>query len=186
VKREPIYDADAQLFLRLPSGAVNRCGKTNTRRWREACSAARSNIIIQFFRCNGVRSALAVLPLIFAQAAWGTFGGTSNESVLSSASVPAVEGTVRATACENGNKKLEARVKHLAPATRVASDASVYVVWVKPRDGEVQNAGALLVDADVEGKRGTTTSTECSRSSSRLSPARGSEAPPTSPCSHPR
>jgi hypothetical protein len=120
-------------------------------------SARRFNIMSHLLKFDRFRTMLSVLPLVAAQTACGMFGGSGNEPMLSSASVPAAQGTVQATAGENGNTKLEVRVKHLAPATTGASDASVYVVWVKSRDGEVQNAGALVVDDDLEGKLETTT-----------------------------
>lgn len=67
------------------------------------------------------------------------------------------EGTVEAKAGPNGNTQLEVQVKHLSDPARVASDASVYVVWIRPRNAEIQNVGALKLDADLVGKLNTST-----------------------------
>lgn len=67
------------------------------------------------------------------------------------------EGTVQVTEGDNGNTQLEVRVKHLSSPSKVAADASVYVVWVQPRNGEIQNVGALRVDEDLVGILETTT-----------------------------
>ena len=67
------------------------------------------------------------------------------------------EGTVQAKAGPNDNTQIEVQVKHLSDPARVASDASVYVVWIQPRNAEIQNVGALKVDADLVGKLDTTT-----------------------------
>jgi hypothetical protein len=45
----------------------------------------------------------------------------------------------------------------LAAPSKLADDASVYVVWIRPAKGEVQNVGALDVDKDLVGRLETTT-----------------------------
>lgn len=88
----------------------------------------------------------------------GMFGGRSSEQPMTSSSPnQAGQGTVEATAGENGNTDLAVRVKHLAAPARLASDASVYVVWIKPRAAQIQNVGALEVDDDLVGALDTTT-----------------------------
>ena len=67
------------------------------------------------------------------------------------------EGTVDAKVGDNGNTDVEVRVKHLADASKVEADASVYVVWLKPRNAAIQNIGALEVDSDLVGQLNTTT-----------------------------
>ena len=84
-------------------------------------------------------------------------GCGSNEAMQSGYGVPASEGTVNATESDNGNTKLEIRVKHLAEPSRVASDATVYVVWVQPSDAARQNVGALLLNDNLEGSLDTVT-----------------------------
>ena len=73
------------------------------------------------------------------------------------AETPAGHGTVEATKGDNDNTKLDVRVKHLAPPSKLADDASVYVGWIQTPKGEVQNVGALDVDKDLVGRLETTT-----------------------------
>lgn len=68
------------------------------------------------------------------------------------------EGTVRTSDGDNGNLKVSIRVKHLAPPSKSAPDATVYIVWIQPQDGERQNAGALTVNSNLEGSLDTLTS----------------------------
>jgi hypothetical protein len=82
---------------------------------------------------------------------------TPKQSMESSVANTSGEGTVEAKAGPNDNTQIEVRVKHLSAPARVASDASVYVVWIQPRNAEIQNVGALQVDADLVGKLNTTT-----------------------------
>lgn len=77
--------------------------------------------------------------------------------MVSSPDIPAAQGTVRATAGENGNTLLRVFVRHLAPPRKVRSDATTYVVWVQPAGGAPQNMGALKVDEDLRGTLTTVT-----------------------------
>jgi hypothetical protein len=67
------------------------------------------------------------------------------------------EGTVQAKGDANGNTSVEVIVKQMSAPKRVASDATVYVVWIQARTGDIQNAGALTLDGDFVGKLNTTT-----------------------------
>jgi hypothetical protein len=99
--------------------------------------------------------ALASLGLLaFSQAGCASAPKQTMESSVANTSG---EGTVEAKAGPNDNTQIEVRVKHLSPPARVASDASVYVVWIQPRNAEIQNVGALQVDVDLVGKLNTTT-----------------------------
>jgi hypothetical protein len=49
------------------------------------------------------------------------------------------------------------RVKHLAPPSKMVSDATVYVVWIKPGDAAIQNVGALTLNENLEGRLDTVT-----------------------------
>ncbi len=73
------------------------------------------------------------------------------------AGVPACEGELEATSGPRGGTALSFTVKHLAPASRVVAEATVYVVWIKPLDGPFQNVGALWLDEDLEGRFRTMT-----------------------------
>jgi len=95
---------------------------------------------------------LAVAVLLGMQ-----LGCNSTQDMRSGYGVPASEGTVNATEGENGNTNLEIKVKHLAQPSLVASDATVYVVWVQPRDAARQNVGALTLNDNLEGSLKTVT-----------------------------
>ncbi len=72
-------------------------------------------------------------------------------------SSPASQGTVAVAKGASGNTALTVRVKHLAPAAKLADDASVYVVWVEPEGAPPQNVGVLSVDNDLQGSLTTIT-----------------------------
>ena len=71
--------------------------------------------------------------------------------------VPASQGTVKATVGENDNTKVSIRVKHLAPPSKIAPDATVYVVWLQARNAARQNIGALMLNNNLEGSLDTVT-----------------------------
>jgi len=73
------------------------------------------------------------------------------QPMTSSRSVPASEGTVRATNGENGNMNVAVMVSHLALPSRVSPDTSTYVVWIQPDGGLIQNVGMLVVNDKLEG-----------------------------------
>lgn len=79
------------------------------------------------------------------------FGCATAQPMQSSTAVPAAQGTVDATEGDNGNTALAVRVEHLAQPSMIAPDASVYVVWIQPRNGAKQNVGALTLDDELEG-----------------------------------
>src|SRR5512146_613673 len=67
--------------------------------------------------------------------------------------VPAAEGVVSLGHDSNGNVVYELNTAHLAQPTSLTPAKNYYVIWLKPRDGEMQNAGTLTVNPDkLEGK----------------------------------
>lgn len=82
---------------------------------------------------------------------------TPRQTMHSAVGVPASEGTVSAAKGDNDNTIVNVQVKHLAPPAKVASDATVYVVWIQPLDGTMQNVGAMVLDADLVGTLNTVT-----------------------------
>lgn len=72
--------------------------------------------------------------------------------MVASAETPAAEGTVSFEKGENDNTSVEVRVKHLAPPSRLAPDATVYVVWVEAEGVSVQAVGALKLDENLVGR----------------------------------
>ncbi len=85
------------------------------------------------------------------------FWRSKPQAMHSGEEVPASEGTVRVSEGDNGNSKVSIRVKHLASPSRIASDSTVYVVWIQPMDGDRQNVGALTLNKDLEGSLDTLT-----------------------------
>ncbi len=77
---------------------------------------------------------------------------SSAKPMRSSTSVPASEGTVRATAGADGNTDVQIRVMHLASPEKVQSGATTYVVWFRAEEGASQNVGAMTVDSSLEGR----------------------------------
>ena len=78
--------------------------------------------------------------------------------MVGSNDIPAAEGTVRATPADNGNTALHVEVRHLARPESVSSEATTYVVWVRPSAGGApQNMGALKVNKDLRGSLNTVT-----------------------------
>lgn len=82
---------------------------------------------------------------------------TTAQPMLAAPGVPASEGTVSALAGANDNTDLTVRVKHLAPPSRLASDAQVYVVWVQPLNSPPQNVGIMALDDALAGELKTST-----------------------------
>jgi Anti-sigma-K factor rskA, C-terminal len=92
-------------------------------------------------------AALAAMPVACA----------TTKAMRAGDGVPAGEGTVKVTEGDNGNTMMTIRVKHLAPASRMAPDATVYVVWVRPRNAATQSVGVLTLNDNLEGELDTVT-----------------------------
>ncbi len=84
-------------------------------------------------------------------------GCAKPQAMVSAPGIPAGQGTVKATAGDNGNTNVAVRVKHLAPPSKIAADAAIYVVWLQPRNGDRQNIGALKLNDNLEGSLDTVT-----------------------------
>jgi hypothetical protein len=105
-----------------------------------------------------MRSRITIIQGLLVFALVGMLlGCRSTQEMQSGYGVPASEGTVKATKGDNGNTNLAVRVKHLAQPAQVASDATVYVVWVQPRNAATQNVGALTLNDNLEGSLDTVT-----------------------------
>ncbi|MBK7535533.1 MAG: hypothetical protein IPI49_09245 [Myxococcales bacterium] len=78
--------------------------------------------------------------------------------MMTSPTIPAAQGMVTASSAANGNTALRIEVRHLAPPERVASGATIYVVWAQALGQDTsQNLGALRVDSDLHGTLNTVT-----------------------------
>ncbi|MBK7396167.1 MAG: hypothetical protein IPJ34_07665 [Myxococcales bacterium] len=82
---------------------------------------------------------------------------TQAQPMTPASTVPASQGTVTATAADNGNTKVAVKVKHLAQPSKVQPDAAIYLVWIQPPNGPVQSVGALTLDSDLQGTLETVT-----------------------------
>ena len=84
--------------------------------------------------------------------------GTTKLAMDRSDNVPAAQGQVKVKE-KDGNRMVELKVDHLAPANRIDQNAQQYVVWVKPleREGAAMNVGALALDDDLKGSLNTVT-----------------------------
>lgn len=101
-----------------------------------------------------IKSIFLALPLCLAAAC----GGGQTSKLQTASGAPAAVGNVETSQGENGNTVVKVEVEHLAPPENVASGASVYVVWAKPRSDEgPRNLGALKVSDDRKGKLETKT-----------------------------
>ena len=98
----------------------------------------------------------AVMPTL-AVAAGLPLGCATTQAMRTGVRVPASEATVKATEGDNGNTRLTIRVKHLAQPSKVAADATVYVVWIQPSNAKPQNVGALSLNDNLEGHLDTMT-----------------------------
>lgn len=100
----------------------------------------------------------AIAALACTSPGCGMFGGGKSEQTMNSSSnTPAAQGTVSTAEGDNGNTAVSVRVKHLAPPSKMVSDATVYVVWIQPGDAAIQNVGAMTLDDDLEGRLDTVT-----------------------------
>jgi len=97
-----------------------------------------------------LRHSLVLLALMPLSAVAGC--GQREQLMAASGRTPAAEGTVSAEKGDNGNTVARVRVKHLAPPSRLASDATTYVVWLKAGHDPIRNMGALTIDEDLTGE----------------------------------
>jgi hypothetical protein len=120
--------------------------------------AVEPQVMIMFRTTPLARSAplmviASVSMLAFSQAGCDLLDRSApKQKMAASAENTSGEGTVQAKSADNGNTQVEVRVKHLSSPSKVAADASVYVVWIQPRDAAIQNAGALQVNDELVGK----------------------------------
>jgi FlaG/FlaF family flagellin (archaellin) len=109
-------------------------------------------------RLGKLAAGAAVAVLAASYLGCGMFGGKSEQTMHSSSSTPAAQGTVKASPGDNGNTDLSVRVEHLAPPSKLVSDATVYVVWIQPANAAIQNVGAMKLNKHLEGRLDTVTS----------------------------
>jgi len=86
-------------------------------------------------------------------AVWPLSSG-KNYPMTADPSVPAASGTVHAQRDkQNGNTKLDIKVKNLARPSTLTPPATNYIVWVRPNGGDAVKEGSLGVDKkDLDGE----------------------------------
>src|SRR3954451_14325154 len=97
---------------------------------------------------SGMRVQLMLLAIL---AVW-PFSSSKDYPMTADPSVPAAAGSIHAQRDkENGNIKLDIKVRHLAKPSSLNPSAAHYIVWVRPQDGDAVKQGALGVDKDLNG-----------------------------------
>jgi hypothetical protein len=100
----------------------------------------------------------ATFSIAMATTGCGLFGSSETKQPMNaSVENTSGEGTIETRTDKNGNTQVELLVKHLSTPSKVAADASIYIVWIRPDNGDIQNVGALQVDDELVGKFNTTT-----------------------------
>ncbi len=92
-----------------------------------------------------------ILVLASALAGMGAAGCAHHQNMEASSDVPAAQGTVKATKDSNGNTELVVDVKRLARPDKIASDATVYLVWIQAAGAEPESVGVLRLDSNLDG-----------------------------------
>ena len=100
------------------------------------------------------RSVLLVGILVLGLAA---LGWAREDRMKSGPETPAAEGVVKTEPDSNGNVRMEVKVEHLAPPSRLSPARQTYVVWVKAPGKDAENLGQLRVNEDLEGRFVATT-----------------------------
>ena len=95
---------------------------------------------------------VSIALLLLGMAAWG-----DDIPMVASSLVPAATGKISYGHDRNGNIKFSVETKNLAAPTQLSPAKNAYVVWIKGRDQQAQNAGVLKVDNNLEGKFSATT-----------------------------
>lgn len=109
------------------------------------------------FKPGSVRY-FSVLPAVLVLALFWPFGSGGKKIHMNSAQeVPAAHGTIQATTTDNGNTKLDIKVRALAMPSALTPPQGTYVVWIQPPGHNPVNEGALKVDGNLKGEMETTT-----------------------------
>ncbi len=85
--------------------------------------------------------------------------GPASQPLAASPSAQGATGTVQRRYDESGTH-LAVHVRNLVPPSKVAPDATTYVVWVKTKDGMPHNLGTLQLKGEEGSFEGTTRLTD--------------------------
>ncbi len=72
---------------------------------------------------------------------------TRKESFLSSAVVPAAEGTVKVKKDNNSNYAIKVEVKNLAEPDKLQPAKNAYIVWIETSENGIKNIGQIKTSA---------------------------------------
>jgi hypothetical protein len=106
-------------------------------------------------RSSIIRPTGLIVAMSMAIPAVGLQSGCTTPQAI--ASVPAIQGTVLASGDGNGDTSLSLRVRHLAPPSLAAADATLYVAWIQTPGAAKHNIGALTLNDRLEGSLDTVT-----------------------------
>jgi hypothetical protein len=110
------------------------------------------------FLCILPLSAVLAVTLAMSGCSILGIGGDGESRLLTSPSLPSVEGRAKFSVTVNDNTSIELTVKHLPRPERLSPPASNYVVWLRAtKEADAQSIGALVVDKDLNGKLVTET-----------------------------
>ncbi len=108
-------------------------------------------------------------------------GGPNKYLVRGATIATGADANITVNDFEDGNSEVEIEVANLPPANRVESDATVFIVWFKPEDGQPAKAGQLEYDEDD--RTGTMHATSANRQFTVIITAE-EEADASSPSEH--
>lgn len=92
------------------------------------------------------------LVLVALLAIWPWSSGKTYH-MAAATTVPAASGTVHVQRDKNnGNTKLDIKVRNLAKPASLTPSESVYIVWVRPDGGVAVKEGAIGVDKNLNGE----------------------------------
>jgi hypothetical protein len=108
---------------------------------------------------RNVARVVMVMALSFGACSWWSGKNAKTWPMNRLAKVPAAQGTVVTHEWEGRERKVEVKVKHLAPAHQVVTGANYYVVWFKSmqENAPAQNVGILDLNSELEGTRTAST-----------------------------
>jgi hypothetical protein len=137
---------------------------------------------MRFLRHVSSTGMITALAFCLATACF-SHDGPSRVTLVRSAQNPAAEGSVTMDQDSNGNTRVTVEVKHLAPPSRVAEGATVYVVWARPLDaqGPARSLGALQVSDDLRGTLHAVTALHAFDVTVTAEPTAGASAPTSPP-----
>jgi hypothetical protein len=109
-------------------------------------------------RRSRLRRAAALVIGVMVLADCGGAEGPATIPLERSGAALAADGTIT-TDREGGNTLVTVEVEYMAPPERVAADAAVYVVWIRPTaaDARPQNLGVLELSSERTGRLDTIT-----------------------------